>query len=173
MYVDFAINSTGDLLFTKSDDNYKPLNIKFNISNTKVQKIMFSTNSNNEVKHQSDNYLKISFLLENIKNKSTAFNYKDKDALTQLITLQLKTPLGELPYRTEDGSKLILFKHQNINENVLDELQVYMQSFLSSYILDPVVIAKPIIDYTNGYKQTIELYVYDKNNLLLQYKIES
>jgi hypothetical protein len=172
-YVDFAINDSGDLLFSKRDDKYKSLNIKFNISKTKVQKISFLTTTDGEVHHKSDNYLQLSFTIEDVDNKTTSIVYKDDTSLAQLISLQLKDTLGELSYRTDDGSKLSLYKHQNINKDTLRALESYLQTFLADYLYNPIVKATPVISYTNGYKQAVELFIYNDSNLLLQYKIES
>ena len=173
MYVDFAINNTGDLVFAKRDDKYKSLNIKFNLTKTKVQKISFLTSPSDDVNHGSDNYLKISFMIENVENKTSSVVYKDTTAIAQLIAIQLKGTVGELPYRTDDGSKMSLFKHQNINDKNLRNLESYLETFLADYIFNPSVTAKPVLNFTNGYKQEVELYVYSNNNLVLQYKIES
>lgn len=172
-YVDFAINDTGDLLFTKRDDKYKPFNIKFNIAKTKVQKISFLTSPFEETHHKSNDYLKVSFIIEDIENKTTSLVYKDTDVLTQLIAIQLNGTVGELPYRTDDGSKLSTYKHQNINKDFLSNLESYLTSFLSGYISSPVVKANANINYNNGYKQAVDIYIYNNSDLLLKHTLES
>jgi hypothetical protein len=173
MFVDFAVNNSGDLIFAKKDDKYKSLCLKFNLTKTKTQKISFLTSDSTDVEHSSDNYLKLSFTIQNNDFKTTDVVFKDKEALIQLISLQLKTTEGELPYRTTDGSKLTTFRHQNINTRTLRNLESYLKTFLADYIYNPSVTATPVIDYNNGYKQAVELYIYSNNNLLLQYNVES
>lgn len=172
-YVDFAINDTGDLIFTERNDKYKSLNIKFNLSQTKAQRISFLTSESDSIVHSSDNYLKISFKIEDVENKMTSISYKDTDALVQLIAVQLKGTLGELPYRTDDGSELSTYKHQNINDTTLNNLKDYLESFLATYIYNPSVTVTPYIDYSNGYVQTVKIYIYSNSNFILDYVVES
>jgi phage baseplate assembly protein W len=172
-YADFAINETGDLLFMNRNDKYTALKIKFNISQTKAQKISFLTEESNNILHNSDNYLKIMFDIEDAQSKTTILAYKDDDALSQLIAVVLNEAKGELPYRTDEGSELSTYKHKNINSVLLSNLENYLKSFLSSYLNNPSVTAKPNISYTNGYKQVVDIYVYNNNDLLLKYTLES
>lgn len=172
-YVDFAINDTGDLIFSSRNQSYTSCKIQFNISQTKVQRISFLTSESNTIYHKSDNYLQISFKIEDIEDKLTSVAYKDTDALIQLIAVQLKGTIGELPYRTTDGSKLSTYKHQNINDATLSSLESYLESFLKDYISNPSVTATPYIDYSNGYIQTVKLYIYSGSSLLLDYVLES
>lgn len=172
MFVDFAVNKTGDILFTENNINYKPLNIKFNISKTISQKISFNIEEDSEDIHNSKDYLKVSFLIEKDSNTVPNLIYKDKDALAQLISLQLKDVLGELPYRIDNGSKLCLFKHENITPEILNYMKIYLESFLKKYLQNPNVTITPIIDYSNGYKQTVEIFIKNNNDLILQYKVE-
>jgi hypothetical protein len=172
-YVDFAINDTGDLLFAKRDDKYTSLSIKFNISKTKVQKISFLTEESDSTIHHSDNYLKVIFNIENIANKTTAIVCKDNNSIVQLISIVLNESVGELAFRKKEGSELSVFKHKNIDKKTLSNLETYLESFLKDYLNNPSVSAKANINYSNGYKQVIDLYIYNDNDLLLKYTLES
>lgn len=171
MYVDFAVNDTGDLIFEKQNSNYSSLSIKFNISDTKAQKIILNIEESEELPY-IDNRLSVTFKIEDKKPSDTAAIYKDDVSTAQLIALKLKTTLGELPLRKEFGSKLSMFKHQNINDKTLRQIENIVESAVSDMIYNPTVVASPIIDTTNGYKQTIKIEIYNNNNLLLQYKVE-
>lgn len=172
MYVDFAVNNNGDIMFSECNTDYSTLNLKFTLSNTKTQKITFAIDKVQEVGHLSDDYMKISFMLKNNDKTFSTMVYKGDEALAQLIALQLKSTLGELLYRTDDGSKLSLFKHENINPTTLSILETYLTNYLQDYLYNPIVKATPNIDYKNGYKQVVELNIYNDENLLLQYNLE-
>jgi hypothetical protein len=173
MYVDFAINENGDLVFEDSNQNYSHLHLKFNISKNNIQKVSFAIRKGERLIHSSDDYLKVSFFLKGNEQNIITKLYKDDDALIQLIKLQLKDNLGELAYRTEDGSLLNSFKHRNINEETLTELENYLTEFLSSYLFNPIVKVTPNINYINGYKQEILIDIYNNEDHLLSYTLES
>lgn len=170
MYVDLAINSTGDLLFQEQNSNYKSLKVSFSLSNTKAQKISFNIEDSNKI--ISANALRVNFNIENKKPKDSAVIYKDNVAKAQLIALKLKTTLGDLPMRQDFGSKISMFRHQNINNKNLSNLETLVAKTLEGMIYNPKVIATPIIDMQNGYTQIVKLEVYSNNNLLLEYKME-
>lgn len=172
MFVDFAINKTGDLLFSENNTNHSPLNIKFNISKTKNQKISFYIEEDLSNNDESKNSLKVSFLIEKNTNAFSALVHKDKEELTQLISLQLKDVLGELDYSKNNGSKLCLFKHENINDETIKYMKIYLESFLTKYLQNPQVKITPLIDYDNGYKQTVNISIKNNNDFILQHKME-
>ena len=173
MYVDFAINENGDLIFIDSNTSYSPLHFKFNITKTNTQKISFAIKRSTKVKHHNNNCQKISFLLKNNSQDLSTKLYKDRDALIQLIELQLKDTLGELPLRKEDGSLLSTYKHRNINDETLDSLQTYLTNFLTTYLNNPIVKVTPKITYINGYRQQVIIDIYNNEDYLLSYTLES
>lgn len=171
MLVDFAVDSSGDLIFTEQDVLSNSLKVSFAFSKTKAMKIVFDFIECEPSKH-SDHALKISFdLVKKTANKSVAI-HKDQDAIQQLLTLKLKTTLGELPLRKEFGSKLSLLKHKEINDNNLKILEHYILEAISDIVTNPKVEAVPYINYNNGYQQTILVKIYDSKREILHYIIE-
>lgn len=171
MIADFAISKSGDLLFQEQDINNTSLKVSFALSNTKAMKIVFDF-SEFDVNTPSENALKVSFdLVKKTANKSVQI-VKEDDMIAQLLTLKLKTTLGELPLRENFGSKVSLMKHQEINKANLDKLAQYVKTCIEDIITNPTVIAKPYINYSNGYKQTVILNIYGDNKSLLDYIIE-
>jgi hypothetical protein len=85
----------------------------------------------------------------------------------------LNESVGELAFRKKEGSELSVFKHKNIDKKTLSNLETYLESFLKDYLNNPSVSAKANINYSNGYKQVIDLYIYNDNDLLLKYTLES
>lgn len=172
MLLDLALTNTGDILFQEKDENNQPQKIIFNYSKTCSQKISFNIYDVESTKHDSNNYLKVDFFIDKNNPKSMAVTYSDSEAKAQLITLKLKTCLGELPERSNFGSKLSSFRHQNINDTNLKSLEKYLESILSNDISNVSVKADVYIDYNNGYKQTVNLSIFSDDSILLQYKIE-
>lgn len=166
MYVDFDITKTGDLVYQLNNEFHSPYHLSFTISKFKTQRLQMNINNNVVVNNDG---LKISFFIkdkeEQVKNKIK----KDDEALIQLILLQLKTVLAEESYRTENGSKLCDFIHENITDEKLKELELYLTEFLSDYLYNPVVECTPYIQYKGEYKQAVKIYVYNNETLLLQY----
>lgn len=170
MYTDFEINDTGDLIF-KEDDNFnKSIKISFFYSKFKGQKIRFSTRGFPD--KQIENAIKVSFTIDSNKDVVKINTVKDLDELSQFLYIQLKDVLGEDSIRENDGSKLSMFRHDEINETNLKILKIYLQNFLSQYLTNPIVNLTPIIDYQNGYKQAVQIQIYSGNNLLLEYNLE-
>lgn len=171
MIADFAISKTGDILFKEQDINSSSLKVNFTLSDTKALKVMFDLSEfQNNI--PSSNAIKVSFdLVKKTANKSIHI-VKEEDMLAQLLTLKLKTTLGELPNRANFGSEISLIKHQEINNANLNKLANYVKSCIEDIISNPVVEAKPYIDYSNGYKQTVILNIYGEDKNLLNYIIE-
>lgn len=172
MIVDLALNDSGDLLFTEKTDDLLPQRIAFNFSDTNTQKVSFAFTDVSEVIHNSNNYLRIEFMINKDESKMKAVIHTEEDALVQLINLKLNTCLGDLPQRLTFGSKLSLFKHENINSSILIQMEKYIQAILSEYIYGIKVKAIPVISYDNGYKQVVEISIYNDSELLLTYDIE-
>lgn len=170
MIIDFEINSSGDLIFREQSVENTSLKVTFALSKTNATKIVFDFNEFNAA-IPSRHALKVNFeLIKKTANKSVNI-IKDKEAMSQLLTLKLKSSLGELPNRPTFGSKLSLLKHKEINKNNLIILESYVKECISDIIINPVVEAKPFIDYNNGYNQTVVLKIYSNNNNILNYVV--
>lgn len=171
MIADFAISKSGDLLFQEQDVNSTSLKVSFALSRTKATKIVFDF-SEFELNTPSKNALKVSFdLVKKTANKSVHI-VKEDEMIAQMLTLKLKTSLGELPLREKFGSKISLMKHQEINKVNLDKLSSYVKTCIEDIVKNPIVEAKAYIDYNNGYRQTVILNIYGEDKNLLKYIIE-
>lgn len=172
MNVDLSINETGDLLFMEKPDSLQPQKISFSLSHSKAQKISINFYDVETVKHNSNNYLKIEFFIDKSKPNIIASTCVDEESLRQLIALKIKTCLGELPERSDFGSKLTLFRHESITDSILKSLEKYLEAILANDILAVSVQATPEVDYNNGYKQSININIFSNEKLLLDYKLE-
>ena len=171
MIADFAVSKSGDLLFQEQDINSTSLKVSFVLSSTNATKIVFDL-SEFKLNTPSRNALKVSFdLVKKTANKSVHI-VKEDEMIAQLLTLKLKTSLGELPLRQKFGSEMSLMKHKEINKANLDKLAQYVKSCIEDIISNPIVEAKPYINYNNGYSQTVILNIYGDNKTLLKYIIE-
>ena len=171
MIADFAISKSGDLLFQEQDINSSSLKISFVLSNTNATKIVFNF-SEFALNTPSNNALKISFDLAKKTANKTVYIVKEDEMIAQMLTLKLKTSLGELPYRKNFGSEISLMKHKEINKVNLDKLAQYVKTCIEDIVSNVSVEAKAYIDYNNGYNQTVILYIYGDNKELLNYVIE-
>lgn len=171
MLADFKISKTGDLIFKENDITSNKIKINFVLSGTNACKVCFDFNEFVEVT-PSKNALKVQFnLVEKTANKSIVM-LKEEEALSQLLLMKLKTTLGELPLRPEFGSKISLLKHKDINNSNLRLLEEYIADCISDVVSEPTVKATAYIDYRNGYNQTVQVRVYDKNKNILSYILE-
>ena len=171
MYVDFRIDKSGDIIFKEQHKDNCSLKISFYLSKTKAQKVVFDLSDFEKAK-PSKYALKVSFdINKSLANKSVNI-INDENALNQLLTLKLKTTLGELPLRKNFGSKISLMRHKEINAGNLSQLEAYVRECLSDIIPNPIVEAKPYINYDNGYNQTVILTVYNGNKKILNYILE-
>lgn len=172
MIADLSLTSTGDLILKDKPESIKKQKITFNLSKTNCQKININFINVENAQHNSNNYLKIDFMFNDDKQKIIADTAIDTEALIQLLKINLNTVIGELPERKSFGSKLTLFRHANINDNTLGDLERYTEKVLSEYLNNVKVKAKPIISYTNGYKQTVNLDVYSNDHIIFNFQIE-
>lgn len=171
MIADFAISKTGDLIFKSNDITSNSLKISFSLSNTKAMKVSFDLMEFEPIP-LSSNALKVTFdLVKKTADKSVSI-LKEDTALSQLLTLKLKTTLGELPLRQDFGSKISLLRHKEINDANLKLLENYIKSCISDIVKNPEVKAIPYIDYSNGYIQTVIIRVYNNNKNVLEYILE-
>ena len=171
MLADFKISKTGDLIFKENDITSNKIKISFVLSQTNSCKVCFDFNECEEVK-PSANALKIQFNLVDRTANKTVVMLNEENALSQLLLLKLKTTIGELPLRSSFGSKISLMKHNDINSSYLKQLEDYIAECISDIVSDPTVKATSYIDYANGYNQTVQIRIYDKNKNVLSYILE-
>lgn len=172
MYVDFELNSIGDIVFDDDIEKSYPQKVSFNMSHTSSQKVSINIYDGQSTHHNTCNYLKVEFFIDNKKANSSTKILCDNNAKAQLIALKLKTTLGELPERKEFGTKLSIFRHEILDDNSLKALGNYVKAVLEKDVPNIAVNIRPIIDYNNGYKQTVVIDIYSGSNLMLDYKIE-
>lgn len=172
MYIDFEINDTGDLIFQRKEKSYNPLKVKFNLSQTNVQKITFHIEENYYEKETKDNSLKVSFFIKKEKDVYSANYISSEDALMQLIKLKMKTTLGELPLRKDFGSILTTVKHANMDSSNLRRVELIIIDCLKDLIRNPQVTVSPYINYKNGYQQTVKIKIFNDSDFLLEYVME-
>ena len=138
------------------------------LSNTNACKVCFDFNEFESIV-PSNHALKVQFdLVEKTANKSTMI-IKEEDALSQLLLLKLKTTLGELPRRQEFGSRISMLRHKDVNTTNLRALEEYIVDCISDIVNNPTAKAEAYVDYTNGYNQTVQVRIYDKDKNVLTY----
>lgn len=174
MLVDFAVNNQGDILIEDRNLDYSTLHLAFNITDTSVQKISFNINDRilikNDINRIAHN-LKLSFYIDDsISNKGVSL-LNDDDVKIQLLKLKLKDVLGELPALKEWGSSISEFKHKNINENNLIDLNNLLEKELNDNISNVKVKSEAFIDMNDAYIQKIKIYILNpfNNELLFTY----
>ena len=74
-----------------------------------------------------------------------------------------------MPLRKNFGSKISLLKHKEINTTNLKKLEECIKETISDILSEPTVTATPYIDYSNGYNQTVQVRIYDRNKNVLNY----
>lgn len=170
--MDLLITPSGDLLFTEVNDENRKLVITFYKSMGKALKINF--NVQGDFKEQpSDNTLIISFdVSHKLKNKRASI-VKDDAYKMQQIFIRLKTSLGELTNRTSIGSTLETVKHKNLNDSqIKSQIESIVSKAINDILTDFIVEATPEINKENGYKQIMNIKIYEDNELLTTYRME-
>lgn len=171
MFADFSLTDSGDLLIIEKPESIQLQKISFNISNFKTQKINFDIYSEEASNNRAINSLKLSFILNDIDKKYLTPIITDKEQKIQLAKIKLNTCINELPYRTSFGSELIKYKHKNITNEILREIENYVKDDLIAYFPGINVTASTYINYINGYDQKVIINIYDNDNLLLSYDL--
>ena len=160
MYADFLIDDNGDLVIQECIKEVKSQKVSFYFSKYKSQKINFFIQNETHDNVKNNSTLKLSFEVNKKNNEIKAIVCKKLDADAQLLRIQLNTVLNELPYRKEEGSKICLFRHMNIDNQNLQLLKTYLTSFLQDYLINPSIKITPIIPDIFSISDTILWTIY-------------
>lgn len=169
MIVDFAVSQQGDLLFHKQDKSNTRFKASFVISKTKALKVIMDFNGFENNFDDSSNKFKASFDIDHKIYDKSANIIKEEDALTQLLMLQLKTSLGEIPNRSKVGSKLSLMRHAEIDKSNLLKIKSYVLEAIKDNIPNAIVDVYVEINNSENYREDIAVKIYNKDQLLLKY----
>lgn len=171
MFGDFQISKNGDLVFLEQSADNTTLHLKFSLTQTNALKVSFGLEEF-DIVEPSENALKLSFDIVRKTANKTAAVIRESDATNQLIILKLKAVLGELPLRSDFGSKISLMIHKEINDTNLLSLENYIKECISDIMPNCYVKATPYINYNNGYMQTVKVQIYDDSENILTYILE-
>lgn len=169
---DLALTPKGDIIFTQNKNRTKPLTISFGITKTNLLKLSFEVTDCYPIE-TSQNGIRISFEIDELKNNKKAMLFYNDDALKQAIKIRLLTAIGELPNRTAIGSKLELVKHKPLHDVETKTLLTdYVKQALVSIIPNVDVRVEPNIDKLNGYSQGMNIYIYNNGFLVFKYNLK-
>lgn len=169
---DLLLTSNGDISFKSINDYNNTLKISFFKSKIKGLKIDFYIEKAPQP-IRSKNSLMISFNYNTIKNNKIAMEVNKEAALIQLLSIKLKTSLGELPERKNIGSKLETIIHEDLYDKaVIKNVENIIYNCIRDLIEEPQIIIEPKIIKTNGYEQILNIKILDDNKLLYSYETE-
>lgn len=170
--MDLLITPSGDLFFTEIDKESSRLLITFYKSINNALKVDFDVQGNSK-NQSSEGSLMVSFdISHKLRNKRAAI-VKDDAYKIQQIYIRLKTSLGELAYRTSIGSTLETVKHKNLNDSqIKSQVESIVAKAINDVLTNFTVEAAPEINKENGYKQIMNIKIYENNELLTTYQME-
>lgn len=170
--MDLLITPSGDLAFTEINSKNKRLSVNFFKSMNNALKIDFDIEGNYQEHPQKDTFVIKFNISHKLKNKRAEI-VKDDAYKMQQVLIRLKTSLGELPERLTIGSMLEIVKHKNLNdEHVRLKVENIVSTAINGILSDFKVVAKPEINKDNGYKQIMNIKIYENNELLTTYTME-
>jgi phage baseplate assembly protein W len=172
LIADFLLTPSGDVCFTEVDTDENKLTINFFKSPSPVLKINFNTENtgSNNIKN---NTLIIKFDVYKTKYNKKIELVKSNAYVIQQIIIRLKTVLGELSLRSDAGSLLETVMHKDLNDvKVKSQVEKIVANAISDLLDDCTVSATPIVKYDNGYKQIMNIQIYNYGDLLLTYETE-
>ena len=170
--MDLLITPSGDLAFTEINSKNNRLVINFYKSIGNALKIDFDIQGNHQEQPQKDTFVIRFNISHKLKNKRAEL-VKDDAYKMQQILIRLKTSLGELPDRLSIGSTLETVRHKNLNdEHVRLKVESIASKAINDILSDFKVVAKPEINKDNGYKQIMNIKIYENNDLLTTYAME-
>lgn len=170
--MDLLITPSGDLSFTEIENKNNKLIINFYKGTGRALKVDFDVQGDFQEQPPKDALI-ISFDISHKLNNKRASIVKDDAHKMQQILIRLKTSLGELPDRTSIGSTLETVKHKNLNDSqVKAQVESIVSKAINDILSDFKVIATPEINKENGYKQIMNIKIYENNELLTTYKME-
>lgn len=168
---DFMIDNNGDISFLENNNNNSRLRINFYKSNYKSIAIKFDVD--NDYVQEDNHMFTLKFNLSNKKYNKNLLEVTNRNYIIQRIIINLKTSLGQLPNRTDVGSRLETIYHKNIYDiTVHKELEKIVSAAIGDLIDNYSIDIKPYINKDNGYTPMIKIYVYSSNELYFYYEME-
>ena len=169
--IDFALTNTGDFALGKQS-MHPCLRIDWKCSDYPVLKIEFE-----QAKEHRDQPLASALMIQfdaasgDSSDKIGKGTLHDRDELRQRIIIMLRTELGESPLSEGLGTDLVLQKHRDINDMaVLEAIQSTVKNAVSEVLEDPVVQVKVEKSSGNFYCQNVNVYIYEKGELLYSFE---
>lgn len=170
--MDFLITPSGDLAFMEEDNSLNKLCVTFYKSSIHPLRITFGVEVC-EPKEAGENALTVMFNVEEIKNNKRVPIASDKVFTTQQILMRLKTSLGELANRTTIGSTIEKIMHKDISDSKVQEsFKKIVSSAIEDLLTEHTIKVRPVVKKDNGYKQCMEIYIYEGNTLLTSQEME-
>ena len=171
--IDLLLTPSGDLSFIEEQHQNKQLKIDFYKSKNKALRVTFFVEGSGEANKPSAKSLAIHFNILTKKANKKALLVTDNKYLTQQVTIRLQTALGELPQRTDIGSRLETVRHKNLNSlDTISSVEQIVSEAIKDILDDYTVKATPKITKENGYKQIMNVDIYKSKELLLNYELE-
>lgn len=167
--MDFMITKKGDLVF---DSPQKPsgFHLSFRLSEHEDFRLLFHIGPQKDFVSSSPFKMMFSIAEKGERMKvSTVSGDKMRE---QQIRLALTTERGELASRKDVGSRLYLFKHEDmfLDEN-LRKIESSVKEAIRGLSNDIDVRAVPEKGTGSFYAQTVGVYIYEKGTLIFKFQL--
>ena len=166
---DFLINEKGDLVILKEEAPSR-FKLGFRLSENVDFRLLFHIGEQRDFKE--DAQMKLSFSMGRKDERSRFSTVEDKDTKAQMIKMALMTEQGEIKALERYGSKIYLYKNENMfSSEVMRKIESSVKEAIGHISPEAVVKAKPEIGSGNFYAQTIGVYIYESDRLILRFRI--
>lgn len=167
--IDFQINDKGDLVIEEAMPT-SIFKLDFRISENSDFKLMFHIGEQRDF--VSDAQFKISFDIGKEEKRSKIETVQDEEMKIQKIRMALMTERGELSSFARFGSRLFLFKNDNLfSDETMRRIEDSVKESIAHISKDAVVKAKPEIGTGNFYAQTVGVYIYENSRLIYRFRL--
>ena len=170
---DLMLTDSGDLLFLANKRKETKIRLSFLYTDTTGINLSFYLDGCKEKTTSSGISLQFEISDEREITQSAKM-IKDLQAYRQACLIRIKTPLEQLPKRLNIGSNLEKVRHDFLFlPATIQSTTNILKEAISDILPNATVTVTPIAKQTeNGYRQMMNLKIYDEDLVILNYDLE-
>ena len=168
--VDLKMTNTGDILVVKQEQ-LPSFHLIWRNASYPTFRLRWKQGRSKEEEDAHGFCLKIR-TSEKEKKKVSKTVY-DNDEIKQRIIMELRTEYGDIANRSQYGSYLSLYKHEDITSSaIIRRIKSAIEGVVEKYLSSPTVEVKHAYGTGAFYCQNLNIYIYDNGRPFFEFVTE-